>query len=35
VVGQVSVPGAGGNQTMQDTNAATRAFYSVKVTVTP
>ncbi len=35
VVGQVSVPGAGGGQTMQDTNAAARAFYSVKVTVEP
>ena len=35
VVGQVSVPGAGGSQTMQDTNTATRAFYRVKVTVEP
>jgi hypothetical protein len=35
VVGQASVPGAGVNQTMQDTNVAARAFYSVKVTVTP
>ena len=35
VVGQASVPGAGGSQTMQDTNAAARSFYSVNVTVTP
>jgi hypothetical protein len=35
VVGEVSVPGAGGGQTMQDTNAAARAFYSVEVTVEP
>ena len=35
VVGQVSVLGAGGSQTMQDTNTATRAFYRVKVTVEP
>jgi len=35
VVGQVSEPGAGGSQTMQDTNAAARAFYTVKVTVEP
>jgi len=35
VVGQVSMPGAGGGQTMQDTNAAARAFYTVGVEVTP
>jgi len=35
VVGQVAVPGLGGRQTMQDTNAAPRTFYSVKVMVTP
>jgi len=35
VVGQVSMPGAGGGQTMQDTNAAARAFYRVEVTVEP
>lgn len=35
VVGQVSMPGTGGNQTMQDTNAGARVFYSVKVTVGP
>jgi hypothetical protein len=35
VVGQVAVPGIGGGQTMQDTNTASRAFYSVKVTVEP
>lgn len=35
VVGQISVPGTGGNQTMQDTNAAARTFYSVEVTVGP
>jgi hypothetical protein len=36
VVGQVAVQyGTAGEKTMQDTNAAARAFYSVKVTVTP
>jgi hypothetical protein len=35
VVGQAGVPGAGGNQTMQDTNTTARTFYSVKVTVEP
>jgi len=35
VLGQVAVPGAVGSQTMQDSNTATRAFYSVKVTVEP
>lgn len=35
VVGHVAVPGIGGVQTMRDTNTAARAFYSVKVTVTP
>jgi hypothetical protein len=36
VAGQVAVQyGTAGEKTMQDTNAATRAFYSVKVTVTP
>lgn len=35
VVGQVSVPGAGAEQTVQDTNTAARAFYSVEVTVEP
>jgi hypothetical protein len=35
VVGQVGIQGVGGQQAMQDTNAATRAFYSVNVTVTP
>ena len=35
VVGQVGVAGGGGQQNMQDTNAALRAFYSVKVTLTP
>lgn len=35
VIGQVSVAGTGATQTMQDTNAASRAFYSVKVTVEP
>ena len=36
VVGQVAVQyGTAGEKTMQDTNAATRAFYSVSVTVTP
>jgi hypothetical protein len=31
VVGQVSVAGTGGRQTMQDTNTAARAFYRVEV----
>jgi len=35
VVGQVEIGGIGGTQTLQDTNAALRAFYSVKVTVAP
>jgi len=35
VVGQVSVPGIGGDQTMQDTNTAARAFYTVQVSVEP
>jgi hypothetical protein len=35
VVGQVGVPGGGGSRTMQDTNAAARAFYRVNVTVEP
>ena len=35
VLGQVGIQGVGGQQAMQDTNAAARAFYSVKVTVTP
>jgi len=36
VVGQVAVQyGSGGEKAMQDTNAAARVFYSVKVTVTP
>ena len=35
VVGQVSVAGGGGSQTLQDTNAASRAFYRVNVTVSP
>ncbi|MDI6774454.1 MAG: hypothetical protein QME60_03530 [Verrucomicrobiota bacterium] len=35
VAGQVGVPGIGGDQTMRDTNSAARAFYRVKVTVTP
>ena len=35
VLGQVGIQGVGGQQAMQDTNAATRAFYSVNVTVTP
>ena len=35
-IGEVSVQyGTAGKKTMQDTNPATRAFYSVKVTVTP
>jgi len=35
VAGQVAVPGMGGNQTIQDTNMASQAFYKVRVTVTP
>lgn len=35
VVGQVSVPGIGGGQILQDTNAAARAFYSLEVKVSP
>jgi len=35
VVGQSSVAGIGGEQTLQDTNAAERAFYRIRVTVTP
>jgi hypothetical protein len=35
VAGQVGVVGIGGGQSLQDTNTAVRAFYNVKVTVTP
>ena len=35
VIGQVGVAGVGGEQTLQDTNAAVRAFHSVKVKVEP
>ena len=35
VATQVGIQGTGGSQAMQDTNAAARMFYSVKVTVTP
>lgn len=35
VVGPVATPGRGGIETLKDTNAAPRAFYSVRVTVTP
>ena len=36
VTGQVSVQyGTGGEKTMEDTNTATRAFYTVEVSVSP
>ena len=35
VIGQVGVTGIGGEQTLEDTNAAARGFYSVKVKVEP
>ena len=35
VVGQVGIPGTGGQNTLEDTNTALRMFYTVEVTVSP